>query len=79
MSRDSIKCECFICNNQFTMGPHVYDLRHIDRYNIHVCRVCYDGNWDGWAPDYEKRLIKHLEDQGLPIPERNPKGFLPRE
>ncbi len=79
MSEKKFMDKCFICDGQFQMGPHVYDGRYIKSYNISVCMSCYEGNWDGWAPPYEQRLIDHLKEKGLPIPSRNAKDLLPRE
>jgi hypothetical protein len=44
-----------------------------------VCRICYDGNWDGWGRMLEPRILKHLKDQGVPAPDRNGEGWLPRD
>lgn len=60
------------------MGPHFYDGSYIKRYQIQVCGTCWSGNYDGWQPDCERRLILHLEKEGVPIPDRNEKGLLPR-
>lgn len=70
---------CFTCGRQFQFGPHLYAGTFIRRYQVCVCKACYDSNWDGWAPHYEQLLIAHLEEKGLPMPERNAKGRLPRE
>ena len=61
------------------MGPNRYDGKYIPRYKINVCMTCYEGNWDEWAPGCENKLIAHLRAEGLPIPERNKKGLLPRD
>jgi hypothetical protein len=53
--------------------------KYVERYDISVCRVCWDGNWDGWARDYETRIIEHLKQKGLPVPVRNVWGLLPRQ
>lgn len=82
MSNQKIMFRCFFpfCGNQsFQMGHGLYDGKYIRRYDISVCMSCWRGNWDGWAPHYEKLLIAHLKEKGLPIPERNEKGWLPRE
>ncbi len=79
MTDQNIMHPCFMCGSQFQMGEHIYDGKYIRRYDITVCMTCWDGNWDGWAPHYETRLIAHLENEGIPIPERNEKGWLPRE
>jgi hypothetical protein len=33
----------------------------------------------GWAPQFEARLIAHLTANGLPTPDRNAQGLLPRD
>lgn len=79
MSEEKIMCQCDMCGNKFQMGQHVYNGKFISRYQISVCKSCWDGNWDGWAPHYEQRLIAHLQKKGIPLPERNAKGWFPRE
>ena len=74
-----IMCPCFMCRRDFQMGPHRYDGHYIGRYKLSVCDTCWNANWDGWAPDFETRLVAHLSEQHLPIPDRNEKGWLPRE
>jgi hypothetical protein len=69
----------FFCRRPFQMGPQVYQGKHIRRYQIDVCDGCYEGNWDGWAPRFEAQLIPRLKTTGLPIPDRNDKGWLPRD
>ena len=44
-----------------------------------VCELCWDANWDGWAPHIEHKLIQHLESSGIPIPSRNSNSRFPRE
>ncbi len=79
MPEPKIMDRCFTCGSEFQMGPHQYDGKFIPRYKISVCRICYDGNWDGWAPQSSDRIIKHLKKENLPIPEKNEKRWLPRE
>lgn len=79
MTEPKAMVRCFMCDSEFQMGPHRYDGRYIRRYKISVCKICYDGNWDGWAPHFEERLIKHLEKEGISIPKKNEKGWLPRD
>jgi hypothetical protein len=69
---------CDMCGAQFEFGPHAYDGRHIARYRLLVCSPCYEGNSDGWNPGMEPKLIAHLKSKGIPIPERNAKGWIPR-
>ncbi len=61
------------------MATHIYEGKKISRYHLSVCKLCYDGNWDGWTPHYEGKILSHLEAKGLPIPERNENGLLPRD
>lgn len=70
---------CDLCGSEYQFGPHTYDGKYIERYQLGVCRPCYEGNWDGWAPDYEEKILNHLKNKGLPVPERNSKGWLPRD
>jgi len=60
------------------MGQGIYDGKQIPLYKIDVCKGCYDGNWDGWSPDHEAKLLSHLKEKGLSAPERNNIGLLPR-
>jgi hypothetical protein len=60
-------------------GRHDYRGKTIARYKITVCSGCYEGNWDGWAPHYEAKLLSHLDALGLPHPPRQKNGFLPRD
>ncbi len=71
-------CICQMCSSSYQMGRHIYDGKHIARYNLDVCKTCYDGNWDGWAPHYEEKLLAHLKEQNISVPERNEKGWYPR-
>ncbi len=62
---------CFICQR----NPAVKD---VPRYRFIVCRACWDENWAGWDPQHERRIVKHLEEQRLPVPTRNIGRLLPR-
>lgn len=79
MAEDKFMYKCFMCGSDFQFGPHRYKGKEIHKYNISVCNICYDMNWDGWAPEYTEKLVEHLKKEGLPIPERNPEGWLPRD
>ena len=78
MSKDKFMEICPICGNEFQNGPHIYG-HYIKSYEMTVCDTCWKSNGDGWAPQYEKKILKHLEDKGLALPERNEKGWLPRD
>lgn len=71
-------CTCQMCGSKYQMGRHIYEGKHIAAYDLDVCKGCYEGNWDGWAPHYEERLVSHLKEKGIQIPKRNEKGLYPR-
>ncbi|MCP4178250.1 MAG: hypothetical protein GY756_10825 [bacterium] len=52
--------------------------QYIREYEITVCTPCYTSNWDGWNMTNTRKIIEHLKANGLPVPETNDKGFLPR-
>ena len=79
MSDEKFMTNCELCGRSFQFGPQVYDGKVIPRYQLTVCMSCWKGNWDGWNPRHEALLIAHSKAEGLPIPERNEKGWLPRE
>ena len=79
MSDHKFMFNCDLCNSSFQMGPRLYEGKIIPTYGVQVCNPCYQGNWDGWAPHYENKIIKVAESKGLPIPERNEAGWLPRD
>ena len=59
---------------------HVGDrYQFVQRYGVAVCRMCLVVNWDGWNPRYEETLLNRVKEKGLPVPERNRKGLLPRD
>lgn len=69
---------CPLCGEKYPNGPHRYDGCHSKLFDLWVCSNCWDANWDGWAPHYERFLLDHLKKKGLPIPKRNAKGWFPR-
>lgn len=70
--------KCFTCSKEFSFSNHKYDGKTIPTYSITVCDSCYKGNHDGWAPQYEEKIIKHMKNGNFPIPKRNDKRLLPR-
>jgi hypothetical protein len=70
--------KCEMCGAEFRNGPHRYEGKFIRAYQLLVCETCWKGNWSGWNPRMEPKLIAHLQAKGLPIPERNEKGWFPR-
>lgn len=77
MNKNTLKEPCFICDKECSLYP--LELKYIKYYQINVCRDCYLGNHDGWSPEAEKRILPHLQENGIEEPERNSKGFLPLE
>ncbi len=76
---DSNTRRCAVCGREYQWEPHRYDGEYIPRYQLNACSPCYMGNWDGWNPHFESKLVKHLESKGLPLPERNERGWFPRD
>jgi hypothetical protein len=70
---------CELCNSQFEYGAHRYAGTYIPKYQLLVCTGCYQGNWDGWGPIAEERFVAHLKSKGIPLPQRNEKGWYPRD
>jgi hypothetical protein len=70
---------CGLCGASFQFGPHVYDGKYITRYQLAVCHGCWRSNHDGWSPSLEAKFIAHLKAKGVPLPERNAKGWFPRD
>ncbi len=79
MSEVKVMYTCEVCGGRFQFGPHVYDGRYITTYRLRVCDVCYRGNWDGWALQFEDAVTQHLRAAGASLPTRNAKGLLPRD
>ena len=79
MNENKILIKCFICDKQFQFGNHHYEGHPSPKYDIMVCNSCWQGNWDGWASQYEEKLLSHLKNNNLPEPQRNSKGWLPRD
>jgi hypothetical protein len=74
-----VMIKCFCCGREFRMGPGRYDGTRIPKYEISVCSTCYASNWDGWVDTMNDRLVRHLTERELPIPEKNKAGWLPRD
>ena len=74
MAKDKFMFDYDLCGSKYQMGQDIYNGKYIPRYELYVCKGCYDGNWDGWSPLNEKLLVAHLKKKGLPVPKRNEKG-----
>jgi len=69
--------DCFLCNNKFQFGPHLYDGRHLNKWKINVCNSCFQGNGDGLNPRHEEKFLAHLKSENINPPFRNTKGWFP--
>ena len=79
MTTDKFIFKCDVCDASYQHGPHRYEGHSLSLYGkIFACDLCWNGNHDGWAPALEACLLAHLKRQGLPVPQRNEKGLLPR-
>jgi len=78
MTQNNTLIKCPRCLKEFQIGPPRNDGITIPRYQITVCRSCYDSNWDGWDDEFEKYLIDHLKLNNLPLPQKNANERLPR-
>ncbi len=79
MALPKMMVECIVCETEFRMGSDVYAGKWLPSYQMYVCDACFAGNWDGYATDFDERIVQHLNSKGLPIPQRNARGYLPRE
>jgi hypothetical protein len=80
MDKQKVVLKCEVCDREYQHGPHKYKGHRLHLYgDLSCCSACWDGNVDGWAEHLEPVLLKHLEQEDLPVPERNAKGWLPRE
>jgi len=70
--------DCQLCGHRHQRGPGRHDGRTIADYRLSVCNGCFNANWDGWGPALEPAFVTHLARVGIPLPERNEKGWYPR-
>ena len=79
MTKDILVFPCAVCGNPFQHGPHRYEGHKLELYGgVFCCDSCWKSNWDGWGPVAEPRILAILKEKGLPDPQRNKKGWLPR-
>ena len=71
MDNTEIMYTCDLCSSSYQMGRHKYDGKYIPSYKLNVCKMCYEGNWDGWSKHDEQTILLHLKENNLQIPERN--------
>jgi hypothetical protein len=78
---DTVKVmqKCEVCDSSVQFGPQRYCGKFIQLYGLFACDDCLKGNWDGWGPVAEVKILAHLHKHGIAIPPRNKKGWLPLE
>lgn len=79
MTKDRFMFSCDVYGRAYQHGPHRYEGHRLALYgNAFCCDSCWTGNWDGWGPREELKLLGILKEKNLPTPQRNEKGWLPR-
>jgi hypothetical protein len=68
--------DCALCKRSFQFGPHRYDGRKVQAWDVMLCSTCVSGNWDGIVPGSWPGFIKDLEARGIAI-KLNDQGWLP--
>ena len=66
---------CFLCGRPFQFGPHLYEGRYIQQWDVSACKVCMSMSWDGIVPEHHPRLMAHLAKRGYTV-RLNAKGWL---
>jgi hypothetical protein len=68
--------KCFLCQNSFQFGPHVYNGRPIPQWGgIMLCDTCDNWNWDGLVPSAHPRLLEYFKAAKI-TPSYNEKGWI---
>ena len=70
---------CDICGARCKAGAGTHGYQRIPGYDLTVCKSCFQGNHDGWAPVHEEAFENHLQLKSIPLPARNAQGWYPRE
>lgn len=47
---------CELCGAVFQYGPGAYDGNYIPRYQITVCRECWNASWGDGVPSMSRAL-----------------------
>jgi hypothetical protein len=64
---DPIMIDCFLCSRPFQFGPHVYNGRHVQAWDIMICSRCDKGNWDGVVPANRPHFEPYLRSKGIEV------------
>ena len=73
----AIFIKCDLCKRPFQFGPHRYDGKPLNHYQMNVCSTCLSSNWDGVGSFHEPIFEAHLKAKGIPLPQKNRKGWYP--
>ena len=69
---------CDLCGSAFQFGMHIYNGQYIARYELMLCRICYEFNHDGFSPNWDQKLLDRAKVRGFSLPEKNANGYYPR-
>ncbi len=78
MNKPTPMFNCDLCGSCIQMGAGRYEGKTLPHYQLTLCKPCFGGNWDGFAPHYEPQFEKLLAERNIPLPKRNSKGWYPR-
>ena len=71
--RDAASCalltECFLCQQQWHCGPHLWAGRTVPDWGIWVCNQCRAGFYDGvpLQHPFGLRLVRHLKAHAIDV------------
>ena len=74
-----VKIKCGLCERVSEYGPPDYRGKQLPKYDLFVCKNCYDQNSEGILRNHEGRFEAHLAAKNIPLPARNDKGLYPRD
>lgn len=66
---------CFLCAEPLAFGSHAYDGKHIRKWGVDVCDICFRASRDGLVPGSNTKLIEHLQRLNIPI-QLNARGWI---
>ena len=76
---ERMQSQCELCGKAVDYSNGIYGLNKCSGYDIFVCDTCYASNHDGWGPFHQTIVISIMNKKGKALPQRNHKGWLPRE
>ena len=76
---EKYKRQCFKCNILFQYGDGIYDGKFLTHYGFVFCNPCFESSLHGFESSFEREFIAHLNQNNIPIPERNENNLFPRD